>query len=387
MSTQNKIYYWSPFITSVATVEAVIKSAYSISAYSKNKYTPYIINVAGEWNSYISYLYEKKIRVINLTNSKIIDNKNYSGFIKSRFIYIYIFFIALIPLIKLLKKDPPKFFIAQLITSLPLFVNFFMSFKTYFIMRISGLPKLNILRYYFWKIAFRNIYALTCPTNETREYLIERNIIDRKKLFTLYDPIISTKEIVLKKKEIYEGQLDLKKTFVAIGRLTRQKNFFFLISSFVKFNKKENYNLLIIGEGEDFKELQKYIDKKELTKNVKIINYQKNIYKYLKNCKCFVMPSLWEDPGFVLVEASYSGIPIISTNCKSGPKEILNHGKNGLLFQSNNEGSFLKTIKLFDNLSADELLTLRINAKKKSREFSIFNHFKNLNKVLNLKYE
>ena len=143
MSTQNKIYYWSPFISSVATVEAVIKSAHSINTYSKIKHIPYIINVAGEWNSHINYLYNKKIRVINLTNSKIIDNKNYSGFMKSRFLYIYIFFIALIPLIKLLKKDPPKFFIAQLITSLPLFVNFFMSFKTHFIMRISGLPKLN----------------------------------------------------------------------------------------------------------------------------------------------------------------------------------------------------------------------------------------------------
>jgi glycosyltransferase involved in cell wall biosynthesis len=252
-------------------------------------------------------------------------------------------------------------------------------------MRISGLPKLNILRYYFWKIAFKNIYALTCPTNETKEYLIERNIIDRKKLFTLYDPIISTKEIALKKKETYEGQLDLKKTFVAIGRLTKQKNFLFLISNFIKFNKKEYYNLLIIGEGEDFKKLQKYIDKNKLTKNVKIINYQKNVYKYLINCKCFVMTSLWEDPGFVLVEASYSGIPIISTDCKSGPKEILNSGKNGLLFQSNSADSFLKTIELFDNLSADELLTLRINAKKKSKEFSIYNHFKNLNKILNLK--
>ena len=385
MLFQNKIYYWSPFISSVATVEAVIKSAHSINSYSKNKYIPHIINVAGEWNSYLNYLYEKKISVINLTKSKIIDNKNYSGFIKSRFLYIYIFFIALIPLIKLLKKDQPNFFIAQLITSLPLFVNFFMSFKTHFIMRISGLPKLNILRYYFWKIAFKNIYALTCPTNETKEYLIERNIIDRKKLFTLYDPIISTKEIALKKKETYEGQLDLKKTFVAIGRLTKQKNFLFLISNFIKFNKKEYYNLLIIGEGEDFKKLQKYIDKNKLTKNVKIINYQKNVYKYLINCKCFVMTSLWEDPGFVLVEASYSGIPIISTDCKSGPKEILNSGKNGLLFQSNSADSFLKTIELFDNLSADELLTLRINAKKKSKEFSIYNHFKNLNKILNLK--
>ena len=254
-------------------------------------------------------------------------------------------------------------------------------------MRISGWPKLNILRYFFWKITFKNIYALTCPTNETKEYLIEKNILDKKKLFTLYDPIISTKEIVLKKKEIYEGQLDLKKTFIAIGRLTRQKNFLFLISNFIKFNKKKHYNLLIIGEGEDFKKLQQYINKNELTKNVKIINYQKNIYKYLKNCKCFVMPSLWEDPGFVLVEASYSGIPIVSTDCKSGPKEILDDGKNGLLFRSNNKDSFLKTIRLFDSLSAGELFTLKVNAKKKSREFSIFNHFRNLNKILNLNYK
>ena len=93
MSTQNKIYYWSPFISSVATVEAVIKSAHSINTYSKNKYTPYIINVAGEWNSHINKLYDKKIKIINLTDSKIIDNKNYSGFIKSRFLYIYIYFL------------------------------------------------------------------------------------------------------------------------------------------------------------------------------------------------------------------------------------------------------------------------------------------------------
>ena len=99
------------------------------------------------------------------------------------------------------------------------------------------------------------------------------------------------------------------------------------------------------------------------------------------------MSSLWEDPGFVLVEASYSGIPIISTDCKSGPKEILNDGKNGLLFRSNNMDSFLKTIRFFDTLSADKILTLKINAKKKSREFSIFNHFRNLNKILNLNYK
>ena len=95
------------------------------------------------------------------------------------------------------------------------------------------------------------------------------------------------------------------------------------------------------------------------------------------------MPSLWEDPGFVLVEAAYAGIPIISSNCMSGPKEILNYGKNGLIFETNNSQDFIEKMIKFDQLSIDDLQLLKINAKKKSKEFSIFNHFKNFKKILN----
>ena len=83
MILKKTIYYWSPFITSVATIQAVIKSAWSINLYSKNKYTPYIINVAGECNMYKQELQEKNIKIIDLTKSKIIDNKNHSGYLKS----------------------------------------------------------------------------------------------------------------------------------------------------------------------------------------------------------------------------------------------------------------------------------------------------------------
>ena len=70
--------------------------------------------------------------------------------------------------------------------------------------------------------------------------------------------------------------------------------------------------------------------------------FKKNVYNYLYNAKAFILSSLWEDPGFVLVEASYLNIPIISSNCKNGPEEILQHGKNGILFESNNQTSFIK---------------------------------------------
>ena len=382
MLSKKIIYYWSPFISSVATVEAVIKSAYSINLYSKKKYTPFIINVAGEWNSYKKDLYQRDIKIINLTKSKIIDNKSHSGYLKSRLLYIYIFLISFFPLLRLLKKNPPDFFIAQLITSLPLVLNYLMNLKINFILRISGLPKLNLLRYFFWKITFKKIYALTCPTNETKKYLSDKNFIDNNKLFTLYDPIISTKEILLKEKKNNNINFNLEKTFVSIGRLTRQKNFLFLISNFKKFNYNQKYNLLIIGEGEDGKKLKKFINQNNMNKNVKIIGYQSNVYEYLRNCKCFIMSSLWEDPGFVLIEACYAGTPIISSDCMSGPKEILENGKNGLIFKSNNGESLLEKIELFEKLGVKDLQRFKFNAKSKSREFTIFNHFKNIKKIL-----
>ncbi len=56
------VYYWSPFISKVATVNAVLGSATTLRLYSKDKLVPYIINVAGEWNGYEKYLKKKKYK-------------------------------------------------------------------------------------------------------------------------------------------------------------------------------------------------------------------------------------------------------------------------------------------------------------------------------------
>ena len=83
-----KIYYWSPFITPVATTKAVINSAYAVKLYSKKRYEPLIINVAGEWDIYKKDLEDKKINLIELTSSKKIRNKKITGFFKSRLIIL-----------------------------------------------------------------------------------------------------------------------------------------------------------------------------------------------------------------------------------------------------------------------------------------------------------
>ena len=86
-----KVYYWSPFISRVATVRAVIRSAESLKKYSNNVYEPYIINAVGEWYEYETELKSKNIKLINFSKNNLIKNKKSQGFINSRLLYWYIF--------------------------------------------------------------------------------------------------------------------------------------------------------------------------------------------------------------------------------------------------------------------------------------------------------
>ena len=73
---------------------------------------------------------------------------------------------------------------------------------------------------------------------------------------------------------------------------------------------------------------------------------------------------------------------IISSDCPSGPKEILNNGLSGFLFNSNDENSFLETFKELQNSSEKELKNKLLNAKIMTKEFTLFRHYKMINKVL-----
>ena len=172
--------------------------------------------------------------------------------------------------------------------------------------------------------------------------------------------------------------------YVSIGRLTKQKNFLFLLKCFKTIiEKNSKISLYILGEGEEFVKLKQFITINKLEKNIFLEGYRKNIYNYLMDSKAFILPSLWEDPGFVLVEAAYSNTPIISSDCNNGPKEILNNGKNGFLFNSNNKKNFLEVFENFQLSSEKEIYEKKINAKKMSRKFSLFNHYLQINKILN----
>ena len=375
------VYYWCPYISKVATVKAVINSAESLKKYSNNFLEPVIINVAGEWNHFKKNDNKQNLKFIDLTNSKILENKNWTGFLKRRLIYLYVIFLSVIPLIKLYKTNKIDFLILHLITSVPLLINYFTKSNFQIILRISGMPNLNFFRKKLWNLTLTKVSHVTCPTQGTFKDL---QIYDsfKKKLKVLYDPIISPSEITRKSNEEINN-LTIKSFYISIGRFTRQKNFIFLIDCFSEVLKKINdVNLLIIGEGELQAEMLQLINKKNLNNRIQILPYKRNIFNYLKKSKGFILTSLWEDPGFVLIEASFLKVPIISSDCKNGPEEILNYGKNGILFKSNDKESFLKNFEKFHNLSDKELEKFKINSKKNIKKFTSFRHYKQLKKII-----
>ena len=374
-----KIFYWSPYIGKIATVKAVLNSAISIKKFSNYQNEVSIINCFGEWNRYKKIFLKQKIKEIVL-QKKLKVNINSNGFINSRLIYILSFFYLYFNLKKTLTSKKPDILIIHLLTYIPLLLFINNKFKTKLYLRISGKPKLGILRKFFWKLASKNIHKVFCPTVETKNDLIKSKIFSKNKVFFLPDPIIN-EQFKFKKKIELINRFKIKEEgyYLAIGRLSEQKNFKFLLNSFSKNFK--NSKLFILGEGELRYELEKTI-KQNFSKNIKLLGYKKNVIKYMNKAKAVIVSSLWEDPGFVMVEAGFNLVPLIVSDCPSGPKEFIDKDKNGYLFNLNNKKSLIVKINKFEKDKTIIIKKKIKNAFNKSLNYTDINHYRLLKKFI-----
>ncbi len=193
----------------------------------------------------------------------------------------------------------------------------------------------SYLKSYLKKKFFKMIYSLSdgiiVNSNSMKK---ELKIIGLNSV-CIYNPIENINYILKKSKIGIKKKFFKKNTFniLNIGRLVNQKDQKTLLKSLQYINPQINYRLLIIGDGEEKKNLINYIKNKRLSKNVKIISYQNNIYPYIKNSNIFALTSRHEGLPNVLIESLALKKIIISTNCKTGPSEILENGKYGKLIK------------------------------------------------------
>jgi glycosyltransferase involved in cell wall biosynthesis len=118
---------------------------------------------------------------------------------------------------------------------------------------------------------------------------------------------------------------------LGVGRLHPQKDFPTLIRAFSKVRQVYPARLVILGSGPEQKNLETLVYQLGLKQEVAFLGFVQNPYAYMAKASVFVLSSAWEGLGNVLVEALAVGTPVVSTNCESGPGEILADGKFGWL--------------------------------------------------------
>jgi len=162
---------------------------------------------------------------------------------------------------------------------------------------------------------------------------------------------------------------------INIGRLTEQKDQLTLLKSAKVLNEKKiNFKLLIMGKGVEKKNLLNYIDENNLNKIVKIINFRENPFPILIKADLFILSSKYEGLPNVLLEAILLKKFIISSNCPTGPKEILLNGKGGFLFKVGDYEELSKKIIFYYKNSP--LLTRKI--KYSYKNLNRFDYTKNM---------
>lgn len=190
--------------------------------------------------------------------------------------------------------------------------------------KISFGRKIEIL---LMKVIYRFADKIVSISEGVKKDLILNFGLKEEKIDTIYN-FIEIDEIEQKLSEPLSPELasffNNHDVLINVGRFEKQKNQIHLIKKFKEINEKNtNTRLVLIGKGTLEKEILKEINTLNLEDKVIVLPYSNNPFKYIKHSKIFILNSLYEGFGNVILEAMVCNVPVISTNCKSGPSEII----------------------------------------------------------------
>lgn len=183
------------------------------------------------------------------------------------------------------------------------------------------------------KIAFKTSFALTdkvvCISQAIKEDLIENfKFKFPNKLKVIYNPhdIKAIHDLSLQPLDSAEEEkIFEKKTILFIGRLTNQKAPWHLVKSFSLLKDRENVNLIFIGDGAE--PVENYIkhlaQKLDISDNIYFLGRKSNPFKYLKRANLLALTSYYEGTPNVIIEAIATAVPVVSSNCTGGIKELM----------------------------------------------------------------
>jgi len=359
MSPQKKIFFLLPTL-SIGGGERV---ASELSLNLPNLIEKTIILFKNE----VSYPYGGSLVCLNIPLSNPVISR------------IYYFFVILWRFKKIIKKEKPDYVISF---GEPSNIVNVLSHKKA-ILRIDNFMSAFPSSIYklFIKILYNKAFKIVCVSEIAAKDLIDNFGIKKEKIEVIYNPLnikeiqnLSSVPLEKEYEEIFKNP-----AVINMGRLTKQKSQWYLIRAFKEVKKiVPSAQLVILGTGELEHKLKKITKDLGLEKDVHFLGWQKNPFKFLAKSRVFVLSSLWEGLPYVVLEAMACGLPVISVDCKSGPREILapktdisheaesiEYGEFGILTPFFDGEKFLTQAMV--KMLTDEKLTIELTRKSRQR--------------------
>ena len=189
------------------------------------------------------------------------------------------------------------------------------------------------LRYYPAKWFYPGADAIVCVSPGVLEDFVNITGLARSRFRVVSNPVVTPELSELASKQLQDEWFPdpSASSILAVGRMTDQKDFSTLLQAFAQLYQQKKCRLLILGEGPKRRELESEIRRLGIEEAVRMPGFVPNPYSYMANADLFVLSSVFEGSPNVLKEALALGTPVVATDCKSGPREILQNGKYGHL--------------------------------------------------------
>jgi hypothetical protein len=164
-----------------------------------------------------------------------------------------------------------------------------------------------------------------------------------------------------------------EKTFVACGRIIRQKGFDLLVESYRAYRRRGgSWNLVIVGDGDDRAALQHQIESCGFAEQITITGYTNDVKTYLLHASAYVLSSRWEGFPMVMTEAYEMGLPVVAYDI-TAVTPLLEDGKQGYLAKSFDTEDFAEKMLRMEQADPREREKLQKNAIAKAEELAIEN--------------
>lgn len=289
---------------------------------SKRGYNVTVLSICGDNTCYFEL--DEKVRIYTLINKEAVDNKRQfltvlkklKEFYKTNKVDIVIDVFAALSIYTILLKKKYGF---KNIT----WEHFNYKINT-------GMNRLGR------QLAVRYSDQIVTLTKTDMEYYTENNKI-RGKITYIYNP--SPYQNV----DLTDIEKERKNLIISVGRLTDQKGFDRLIEVWKLVEPKCDWKLLILGDGEDREKLQEQIDKYGL-KRIKLMGNVKNVEDYYRQASIYVSTARYEGLPMTMIEAQSFGLPIISFDYDTGPREVIADKTTGIIISQTNENEMINAM-------------------------------------------